>query len=58
MLETLGRNRITVLIVLALLCAGSAYGLYQYLVPKRVQQDGILGAARSALETKRAEFRS
>lgn len=56
MLETLGRNRITVLIVLALLCAGSAYGLYQYLEPKRVQQDGILAAGRSALEAKRAEI--
>lgn len=56
MLEILGRNRLIVLVGLALLCGGSAYTLYEYLVPQKVQAESSLGAAKSALQQKRVEI--
>ncbi len=56
MFRVLGRNRIIVLIVLALLNGAAGYGLYQYLIPMREEADQTLSKARSALEQKRAEI--
>lgn len=56
MLKSLGRNRLIVLIILALLNAGTGYGLYEYITPMRVQADSNLNTARSALEQKRNEI--
>ena len=57
MLQILGRNRIIVLVVLALLNAGAGYGLYQYLMPMTDQENLVLSSARATLETKRAEIK-
>ena len=56
MLQTLGRNRIIVLILLALLNAGAGYGLYQYLIPERLVADQDLAKANSELQARRAEI--
>ncbi len=56
MLEILGRNRLIVLAGLVLLCGGSAYSLYEYLIPQKIEAEGVLSTAKSALQQKRVEI--
>lgn len=57
MLLILGRNRVTLLAVLAVLNIVSAYAVYQYIGPMRVTSDSELSKAKNALEAKRAEIK-
>ncbi len=56
MLEILGRNRLIVLVGLVLLCGGSAYALYEYLIPQKTEAETVLNSAKSALQQKRVEI--
>lgn len=56
MLQALGRSRIIVLVVLVLLNGSAGYGLYEHLMPMRLQAEQKLASAKSELEQKRQEI--
>lgn len=56
MLNTLGRKRIIMLLVLALLSVGLIGAWFQFLTPMRVEAESRLSSATSVLETRRGDI--